>query len=218
MIHIAPSILAADFSRLGEQVRETERAGANRIHVDVMDGHFVPNLSMGECVVRSLRPVTRLPMEIHMMVNDPDRYLDGFIKAGSDSFIVHLEVLDDPLPLLKKIRGQGKGVGLAVKPQTKLEELEPFLKEIDLALCMTVNPGFSGQAYLPESPPRIKKLREMIDRLNPKCELEVDGGINEKTAPGSVQAGANVLVISSGLFGKPEGPGAALKNILAQLG
>src|SRR5437763_3574873 len=166
MIHIAPSILAADFSRLGEQVLEVERAGANRIQVDVMDGHFVPNLSMGPIVVQGLRPVTKLPLEIHLMVEQPALFLDGFLKAGADSFIVHYEVLPDPRPLLRHIRGLGKPVGLAIKPQTPVEALELFLADIDLALCMTVDPGFGGQKYLPDSPPRIRRLRELIDRIN----------------------------------------------------
>jgi ribulose-phosphate 3-epimerase len=218
MIHIAPSILAADFSRLGEQVLETERAGANRIQVDVMDGHFVPNLSMGPVVVKCLRPVTRLPMEIHLMVTNPDRFIKSFSDAGADSFIFHYEVLPDPRPLMRQVRAAGKPVGLAINPDTPVEALEPFLPELDLALCMTVNPGFAGQGYLSESPQRIRKLRSLIDRHNPKCELEVDGGINEQTALVSVAAGANVLVISSALFGKPEGPGAALTAIRAKLG
>jgi ribulose-phosphate 3-epimerase len=217
MIHIAPSILAADFSRLGEQVREVERAGANRIQVDVMDGHFVPNLSMGPCVVKGLRPVTKLVLEVHLMVEDPARFINEFIKAGADSFIVHHEVLPDPRPLLRRIRGLGKPVGMAINPETPVTALEPFLTEINLALCMTVHPGFGGQEYVPESPERIRKLRELIERHNPKCELEVDGGINEETAKISVEAGANVLVVGSALFGKPEGPAAALKGLVARL-
>jgi ribulose-phosphate 3-epimerase len=218
MIHIAPSILSADFSRLGEQVQAVEHAGANRIQVDVMDGHFVPNLSMGPIVVQGLRPVTKLPLEIHLMVEQPDRFIEGFLKAGADSFIAHYEVLPDPRPLLRHIHGLGKPVGMAIKPETPVEALEPFLGEINLALCMTVDPGFGGQKFLPESPPRIRRLRELINRLNPRCELEVDGGINEQTAKVAVEAGANVLVVGSALFGKPEGPAAALKHMLAQLG
>jgi ribulose-phosphate 3-epimerase len=218
MIYIAPSILAADFSRLGEQVQETEKAGANRIQVDVMDGHFVPNLSMGPVVVKGLRPVTRLPMEIHLMVEEPARFIDAFVKAGADSFIVHQEVLPDPRPLLRRIRNLGKPVGLAINPETPVEAIEPYLGEIDLALCMTVHPGFGGQSFLPESPDRIRKLRQLIERHNPRCELEVDGGIEDETAPLAVAAGANVLVIGTGIFGKPEGPAAAVRGLLARLG
>ena len=214
MIHIAPSILAADFSRLGEQVQETERAGAQRIHIDVMDGHFVPNLSMGPVVVSGLRPRTRLPLEVHLMVAEPAKFVEPFLKAGADSLIVHYEVLPDPRPLLQKIRGLGKPVGLAINPDQPVEVLEPYLGEIDLALCMTVFPGFGGQAFLPESPGRIGKLRALIERRNPRCELEVDGGIDEETTPLSVKAGATVLVIGTAVFKGKGGPGEALRKLL----
>jgi ribulose-phosphate 3-epimerase len=214
MVQVAPSILAADFSCLGEQVLETERAGAQRIHIDVMDGHFVPNLSMGPVVVKGLRPVTRLPLEIHLMVEDPGRFVALFLKEGADTLIVHHEVLPNPVPLLRAIRNQGKKVGLAVNPENPVEALEPYLAEVDLALCMTVHPGFGGQQFLPESPERIRRLREMIDRLNPNCELEVDGGIDEMNAPVVVQAGANVLVVGTGIFQAPAGPANAVRKLL----
>src|SRR6516162_7146389 len=194
---IAPSILSADFSRLGELVREVDAAGADRIHVDVMDGHFVPNLSMGAVVVKGLRPVTPLPLEVHLMVEDPGRFIALFLKEGADTLIVHHEVLPNPVPLLKAIRNQGKKVGLAVNPENPVEALEPYLGEIDLALCMTVHPGFGGQQFLPESPERIRRLRQLINRHNPGCELEVDGGIEEMNAGLVVQAGANVLVVGT---------------------
>jgi ribulose-phosphate 3-epimerase len=210
MVHIAPSILAADFSRLGEQVAETERAGAHRIHVDVMDGHFVPNLSMGACVVEGLRPRTKLPLEIHLMVENPALYFEGFAKAGADGFIVHHEVLPDPRPVFRTIRGLGKRVGFAVNPDHPIEALEPYLGEIDLALCMTVHPGFGGQRFMPESSDRIRRLRQLIEKLNPRCELEVDGGIEHHTAPTAVAAGANVLVVGTGIFRYKDGPAAAV--------
>jgi ribulose-phosphate 3-epimerase len=212
MIHIATSILAADFSRLGQEVLEAERGGAQRIHVDVMDGHFVPNLSMGPAVVKGLRPVTKLPLEIHLMVNDPARFADSFIQAGADSLLVHKEVLPDPRPLIDKIHAQSKKVGLAINPETAVDVLEPYLEEIDLALCMTVHPGFGGQAFLPESPERIRRLRALIERKNPACELEVDGGIDKDTAPVAVKAGANVLVIGTAVFAAPQGPRAAVEE------
>src|SRR5580698_8426782 len=156
---IAPSILSADFSRLGELVRETDAAGANRIHIDVMDGHFVPNLSMGSVVVKGLRPVTKLPLEIHLMVDNPGKFLDGFVKAGADTLIVHLEVLPDPHQILEHIRrGLGKKVGLAFNPDMPVAKIEPYLRDIDLALCMTVFPGFGGQMFLSESLSRIREL------------------------------------------------------------
>jgi ribulose-phosphate 3-epimerase len=218
MIHIAPSVLAADFSRLGEQVAETDKAGANRIHVDVMDGHFVPNLSMGPVVVKGLRPITRLMLEVHLMVEDPARFVDAFISAGADSLIVHHEVLADPRPLLQKIRGLGKKAALAVNPESPVEALTPYLKEIDLALCMTVHPGFGGQRFLPESPERIRRLRELITQHNPACELEVDGGIDLETAGEALAAGANVFVAGTSVFRHSAGPGAAVREFLARLG
>ncbi|MBA4190197.1 MAG: ribulose-phosphate 3-epimerase [Planctomycetaceae bacterium] len=211
---IAPSILAADFSRLGELVREVEAAGANRIHVDVMDGHFVPNLSMGSVVVKGLRPVTKLPLEVHLMVEDPGRFLDGFVKAGADSLIVHLEVHPDPRPILEHIRrGLGKKVGLAFNPNMPVAKIEPFLRDIDLALCMTVFPGFGGQAYIPESTARIAELRALVQKHNPACEIEVDGGIDAATIPLASQAGANVFVAGTSVFGAKKGIAAAMKEL-----
>ncbi len=207
MIHIAPSILAADFARLGEQVLEVEKGGAQRIHVDVMDGHFVPNLSMGPAVVQGLRRVTRLPLEVHLMVTHPAQFVDSFFQ----------EVLPDPRPLLQQIHGRGKKVGMVVNPETAVETLEPYLKDIDLALCMTVHPGFGGQAFLPQSPERIRRLRALIDQKNPACELEVDGGIDEQTAPQTVNAGANILVIGTAVFTALQGPRAAVQEFLRRV-
>jgi ribulose-phosphate 3-epimerase len=213
---IAPSILSADFSRLGELVRETEAAGADRVHVDVMDGHFVPNLSMGAVVVKGLRPVTKLPLEVHLMVEDPGRFLDGFVKAGADTLIVHLEVLPDPRPMIDHIRkALGKKVGLAFNPDLAVEKVEPYLRDIDLALCMTVFPGFGGQAYIPESTQRIKQLRALVDQHNPACEIEVDGGIDAKTIGEAAAAGANVFVAGTAVFGAKNGPAAAVKELAA---
>jgi ribulose-phosphate 3-epimerase len=212
-IMIAPSILAADFSRLGEQVAETERAGVERIHVDVMDGHFVPNLTMGPAVVQCLRPRTKLPLEVHLMVDDPAKFVPAFIKAGADHLLVHYEVLPDPVPLLQSIRGLGKKAGLAINPNHPVEALERYLPLLDVALCMTVYPGFGGQPFLPESPQRIRRLRELIDSINPACDLEVDGGIEQHTAPVAAQAGANVLVVGTGIFRHPQGVAAAVAQL-----
>lgn len=218
MPSIAPSILAADFSRLGELVREVEAGGADRIHIDVMDGHFVPNLSMGPVVVKGLRPVTRLPLEVHLMVTDPANFVESFRKADADSLIVHHEVLPDARPLIRVIRNLGARVGIAINPATPVDVLEPYLPEIDLALCMTVWPGFGGQSFLPDSPERIKALRKLIDRVNPKCELEVDGGIDLKTAPICARAGAGVFVAGTSIFGASNGPRLATAELLQAVG
>jgi len=213
MAAIAPSILAADFSRLGDLVREVEAGGADRIHIDVMDGHFVPNLSMGPVVVKGLRPVTRLPLEVHLMVTDPANFVSPFRQVGADTLIVHHEVLSDARPLIHAIREMGARVGIAINPATPIEVLERYLPELDLALCMTVWPGFGGQAYLPESPNRIAALRKLIDRVNPNCELEVDGGIDLATAPSCAKAGATVFVAGTSIFGAANGPRAATAEL-----
>lgn len=218
MVHVAPSILAADFARLGEQVRAVEQGGARRLHIDVMDGHFVPNLSMGPAIVHSLRRVTALALECHLMVEQPDRFLDPFFDHGADSLIIHHEVVPEPRQLIRRVHDRGKRIGMALRPDTPVEALEPVLPELDLALCMTVYPGFAGQAFLPESPARVRRLRELIDRLNPNCELEVDGGIDATTAPLVVTAGANVLVAATAVFGAPEGPAEAVRQLLARVG
>src|SRR5262249_55411115 len=212
-IAIAPSILSADFARLAEQVADCERAGADRIHIDVMDGHFVPNLSMGPAIVQSLRPVTKLPLEVHLMVMEPGKFFEPFMLAGADRLIAHLEVVPDPWPLFADAKARGRKVGLAIKPETSVERIAPFLNEIDLALCMTVHPGFAGQAFLSESPDRIRRLRELIERENPQCELEVDGGIDMLTAEVAVGAGANVLVAATAIFGAGGGP----KNTVCEM-
>jgi ribulose-phosphate 3-epimerase len=170
---------------------------------------------MGSIVVKGLRPVSTVPLEVHLMVEDPGRFLDGFAKAGSDTFIVHLEVLPDPRPMIEQIRGMGKKVGLAFNPDMPVDRVEPYLRDIDLALCMTVFPGFGGQAFIPESIDRLKKLRAMVDQHNPACEIEVDGGINAVTIADAAKAGANVFVAGNAVFLAKDGPTAGVKQLEA---
>jgi ribulose-phosphate 3-epimerase len=213
VVQLAPSILAADFARLGEQVAEAEQAGADRIHVDVMDGHFVPNLSMGAPVVQSLRRVTRLPLETHLMISDPDFFLDEFTEAGSDSFLVHWEGNNNLSRTVQRIKALGKGAGIVINPATPAAVLEEILQDVDQVLVMTVNPGFGHQHFLHSTLPKIRRVRQMIDRIKPECDLEVDGGIDPTSASLVVDAGANVLVAGSSIFGSSEGVAAAMKRL-----
>jgi ribulose-phosphate 3-epimerase len=215
---IAPSILAADFARLGEQVHEAEKAGADRIHVDVMDGHFVRNISMGAPVVASLRHVTRLPFETHLMISDPDLFVNEFIQAGSDSFLVHWEGNHNLHRTVQTIKTHGKSVGVAINPATPAAALEEILPEIDQVLVMTVDPGFGHQQFLYSTLRKIRAIRQMIDRFNPRCDLEVDGGIDPETARLTVDAGANVLVAGSAIFGDTEGVTSGIQSLRASLG
>lgn len=213
MVHLAPSILAADWLRLGEQVAAVEQAGASRIHVDVMDGVFVPNISFGLPIVQALRPATRLPLEAHLMIVHPDRYLDDFARAGADTIIVHQEVSPHLDRTLRFIRELGKRPGVALNPATPLSTLEHVLELCDLLLVMTVNPGFGGQKFIRYSLPKLQAARALIAARNPACELEVDGGIDPQTAPEVVAAGANVLVAGTSVFRHPHGPGAGLREL-----
>jgi ribulose-phosphate 3-epimerase len=201
VVKLAPSILAADFARLGDQVAEAEQAGADRIHVDVMDGHFVPNLSMGAPIVQSLRHVTQLPLETHLMISDPDFFLEEFAEAGSDSFLVHWEGNNNLHRTVQRIRALGKRAGVAINPATPAVVLQEILPDVDQVLVMTVNPGFGHQHFIHSTLPKIRRVLQMIGQLNPGCELNVDGGIDQVSAPLAVAAGANVLVAGSSVFG-----------------
>ncbi|MFZ0113028.1 MAG: ribulose-phosphate 3-epimerase [Xanthobacteraceae bacterium] len=212
-VKLAPSILAADFAHLGDQVAEAERAGADRIHVDVMDGHFVPNLSMGAPIINSLRRVTRLPLEAHLMISNPDAFVEEFAEAGTDSFLVHWEGNNDLSRTVQRIKALGKRVGVAINPATSASVLEEIMQDIDQVLVMTVNPGFGHQHFLHTTLPKITRARQMIDRIKPRCGLEVDGGVDATTAPLAVAAGADVLVAGSAIFNDSESVTAAMNRL-----
>jgi ribulose-phosphate 3-epimerase len=214
-VKLAPSILAADFARLGDQVAEADRCGADRIHVDVMDGHFVPNLSMGPPIIASLRRVTRLPLEAHLMISNPDVFVDEFVQAGTDSFLVHWEGNNDLSRTVQRIKALGKTVGVAVNPATPAAVLEEIIQDLDQVLVMTVNPGFGHQHFLHTTLPKIARARQLIDRIKPNCSLEVDGGIDATTAPLAVAAGADVLVAGSAIFNDSESVSAAMQRLRA---
>jgi ribulose-phosphate 3-epimerase len=212
-VKLAPSILAADFARLGEQVVEAEKAGADRIHVDVMDGDFVPNLSMGPAIVASLRGVTPLPLETHLMVSNPELFIEEFAAAGADSLLVHWEGNNNLHRTVQRIRALGKRAGVAINPATPSAVLEEIAQDVDLVLVMTVNPGFGHQRFIGTTVSKIARVRELVARLKPRCEVEVDGGIDATTAPLVVRAGATVLVAGSAIFGERDGVTAAMSRL-----
>ncbi|MGC8605083.1 MAG: ribulose-phosphate 3-epimerase [Desulfomonilaceae bacterium] len=212
-VKLAPSILAADFARLGEQVAEAERSGADRIHVDVMDGHFVPNISIGPQIVQSLRPVTRLPLEIHLMISHPYFFLDEFNQAGSDSFLIHWEDNINLHRSVQRVKSLGKRIGVVINPATPASVLEEIMQDIDQVLVMTVNPGFGHQHFLHTTLAKIRRTREMIEKIQPGCDLEVDGGVNTTTAPLAVAAGANDLVAGTAIFGDRQEVASAMKRL-----
>lgn len=213
MIKIVPSILSADFARLGEQVREAEAAGADGIQIDVMDGHFVPNITVGPLVVEAVRRVTRLPLEAHLMIEAPERYVNDFATAGADLIIVHQEVSPHLQRIVQHIKELGKRAGVAINPATPSVVLEEILECVDLVLVMTVNPGFGGQEFIPSTLPKIRRVRQMIEQRGLSCDLEVDGGVYTETAPLVVAAGANVLVVGNAIFGAGEGVAAAMRRL-----
>ncbi len=203
-IMIAPSILSADFSRLGEEVRAVEAAGADVIHIDVMDGHFVPNITIGPLIVKALRPITSLPLDVHLMISDADRYLQDFIDAGADWITVHVEACTHLHRTLSYIRSKGNKAGAVLNPATSLSTLEFVLDEVDLVMLMSVNPGFGGQSFIESSLDKIRRLRAMLDAVNPKAGIEVDGGISPQTIGRVAAAGANIFVAGSAVYGSKD--------------
>ncbi len=213
MAVIVPSILSADFTRLGQQVAEVTAAGADRIQVDVMDGHFVPNISIGTLGVKAVKRSTALPVEAHLMISDPTRYVDDFLRAGADVIIIHREVLTDPRPLLSYIREHGAKAGLAISPETPVETLADLIDAADLFLIMTVHPGFGGQELIAETLPKITQLRALLNQRGLNADIEVDGGIYPGTAGTVLAAGANVFVAGTAIFDDPDGPAAGVAKL-----
>lgn len=217
-IKIAPSILSADFARLGEQVVEATEAGAHYIHIDVMDGHFVPPITIGPVVVKAIRPLTNLPFDVHLMVEKPERQIEQFAEAGADIITVHAEVCPNLHQIVESIKGLNVRAGVSLNPATSLTAIEDVLANLDLVLVMTVNPGYAGQAFMEGVLDKIAHLRQILDDRGLVAELEVDGGITAQTAPKVVQAGARVLVAGSALFNSRESVGEAMDRLKASLG
>lgn len=197
---IAPSILSADFARLGEEVRAVERAGADYIHVDVMDGHFVPNITLGPMIVKAVRKMTALPLDVHLMISNPDDFLEAFAASGADYLTVHVETVNHVHRTIQHIKGLGAKASVSLNPGSPLDSLEYILDDLDMVLLMTVNPGFGGQKFIPAVLPKIKRLRKMVLERGLKTEIEVDGGIGPETAHQVSSAGADVFVAGSAIF------------------
>ena len=203
-IIISPSLLASDFSRLGEEAKRIEAAGADWLHIDVMDGHFVPNITLGAPIVKALRPCTGLVFDVHLMISDPLRYVEDFAQAGADIITFHAECESDIGRTIQKIKSCGCKAGLALKPDTSAAAALPYLDELDMVLVMTVEPGFGGQSFMPKTMPKLKTLREECDKRGIEMDLQVDGGISEKTVELAAHSGANVLVAGSAVFNAPD--------------
>jgi ribulose-phosphate 3-epimerase len=213
MTKIAPSILSADFSKLGEEIKDVEKGGADYIHVDVMDGHFVPNITIGSLIVEAIKPVTSLPLDVHLMIENPDTYIEDFAKAGASIITVHQEASPHLHRTIQLIKANGAKAGVVINPATPVEMIKPILSEIDLVLIMTVNPGFGGQSFIHETVKKIEQVSAWRNELNLGYEIEVDGGVNPETAKLCTDAGADVLVAGSAVFNQADRH-KAIKEIL----
>ncbi|WP_066365071.1 ribulose-phosphate 3-epimerase [Neobacillus fumarioli] len=200
MVKIAPSILSADFSKLGEEILAVEKAGADYIHVDVMDGHFVPNITIGPLIVSAIRPITKLPLDVHLMIENPIQYIEAFAKAGADYLTVHVEADRHLHRTIQKIKSLGVKAGVVLNPATPVDTIQHIIKDVDLVLLMSVNPGFGGQKFIPEVLNKIRQVKQMADEKGASIEIEVDGGVNSETARKCIEAGANVLVAGSAIY------------------
>lgn len=204
MVKIAPSILSADFSKLGEEIKDVERGGADYIHVDVMDGHFVPNITIGPLIVEAIRPITKLPLDVHLMIDNPDQYIEAFANAGADYLTVHVEACKHLHRTIHYIKSFGVKAGVVLNPATPVQTIEHVINDIDMVLLMTVNPGFGGQKFIEGVLPKIRQVQELVEKKGLSVEIEVDGGVNEETARKCVEAGANVLVAGSAIYNESD--------------
>ncbi|MEO8356298.1 MAG: ribulose-phosphate 3-epimerase [Chloroflexota bacterium] len=214
---ISSSILSADFTRLGEQIAQAESAGVDWLHVDVMDGHFAPNITMGPFIVEACRRVTKLPLDVHLMIEKPERYIEAFAKAGASGLTVHVETCPDLAGTLKQIKSLGCRAGVVLNPATPVEEIFPFLAEADLVLVMSVNPGYSGQRFMPEAIVKVADIRKKLHSLGSSAWLEVDGGIDTETLPKMKEAGATAFVAATAIFKHPQGIEVGIKSLRALL-
>lgn len=204
MVKIAPSILSADFAKLGEEVAAVDRGGADWIHVDVMDGHFVPNITIGPLVVKAIRPITNLPLDVHLMIENPDLYIEEFVKAGADYITVHVEACRHLHRTVHYIKSFGVKAGVVLNPATPVESIQHIIADVDMVLLMSVNPGFGGQKFIPEVLPKIRKVKEMAVEKGVAIDIEIDGGVNSDTAKLCIEAGATVLVAGSAVYNQED--------------